>query len=294
MAARRGKTQARRNSSSQGAPGWVWLVAGVAIAAVVFLAAPNLFKGEGDGFLRAGPQPNPNAQPAPVADADSDVGSQPAAQPATPKPAEPEKPAATQYDFYTLLPGKEVEMSDAELAASARAEDQRRAKAEASRAQAALEGKPVPPASTATPAPTATASVASTAPVTATNRPLPAPLSERPVAATPSASTAAATPAPRAESAPAASAPPAAAAPAAADNARYILQAGAFGASGDAEATKAKLAMMGLAARVESAQINGKTVYRVRMGPYGSAGELSEAKQKLDGTGLQAMAIKAQ
>ncbi|WP_447897836.1 SPOR domain-containing protein [Stenotrophomonas sepilia] len=285
MAARRGKTQARRNSSSQGTPGWVWLVAGVAIAAVVFLAAPNLFKGEGDGFLRAGPQPNPNAQPAPVADADSDVGSQPAAQPATPKPAEPEKPAATQYDFYTLLPGKEVEMSDAELAASARAEDQRRAKAEASRAQAALEGKPVP---------TATASVASTAPVTATNRPLPAPLSERPAAATPSASTAAATPAPRAESAPAASAPPAAAAPAAADNARYILQAGAFGASGDAEATKAKLAMMGLAARVESAQINGKTVYRVRMGPYGSAGELSEAKQKLDGTGLQAMAIKAQ
>jgi len=284
MAARRGKTQARRNSS-QGTPGWVWLVAGVAIAAVVFLAAPNLFKGEGDGFLRAGPQPNPNAQPAPVADADSDVGSQPAAQPATPKPAEPEKPAATQYDFYTLLPGKEVEMSDAELAASARAEDQRRAKAEASRAQAALEGKPVP---------TATASVASTAPVTATNRPLPAPLSERPAAATPSASTAAATPAPRAESAPAASAPPAAAAPAAADNARYILQAGAFGASGDAEATKAKLAMMGLAARVESAQINGKTVYRVRMGPYGSAGELSEAKQKLDGTGLQAMAIKAQ
>ena len=83
MAARRGKTQARRNSSSQGTPGWVWLVAGVAIAAVVFLAAPNLFKGEGDGFLRAGPQPNPNAQPAPVADADSDVGSQPAAQPAT-------------------------------------------------------------------------------------------------------------------------------------------------------------------------------------------------------------------
>ncbi|AWB76769.1 MULTISPECIES: SPOR domain-containing protein [Stenotrophomonas] len=298
MAARRGKTQARRNSSSQGTPGWVWLVAGVAIAAVVFLAAPNLFKGEGDGFLRAGPQPNPNAQPAPVADADSDVGSQPAAQPATPKPAEPEKPAATQYDFYTLLPGKEVEMSDAELAASARAEDQRRAKAEASRAQAALEGKPVPPASTATPAPTATASVVSTAPVTASNRPLPAPLSERPAAATPPASTApaststAAAPAPRAEAAP--TAPATTAAPAPADNARYILQAGAFGASGDAEATKAKLAMMGLAARVESAQINGKTVYRVRMGPYGSAGELSEAKQKLDGTGLQAMAIKAQ
>ncbi|WP_313283907.1 SPOR domain-containing protein, partial [Stenotrophomonas indicatrix] len=107
-----------------------------------------------------------------------------------------------------------------------------------------------------------------------------------------STSTVAAAPAARSETAPAAASTAAASAPA--DNARYILQAGAFGASGDAEATKAKLAMMGLAARVESAQINGKTVYRVRMGPYGTAGELSEAKQKLDGTGLQAMAIKAQ
>lgn len=295
MAARRGKTQARRNSS-QGTPGWVWLVAGVAIAAVVFLAAPNLFKGEGDGFLRAGPQPNPNAQPAPVADGESDVGTQPATQPATPKPAEPEKPAATQYDFYTLLPGKEVEMSDAELAASARAEEQRRSKAEAQRAQAALEGRPVP-AAVAAAAPAATASVASTAPVTATSRPLPTPVSERPTTAAPAATTAptstvAAAPAARSETVPATAST--AAAPAPADNARYILQAGAFGASGDAEATKAKLAMMGLAARVESAQINGKTVYRVRMGPYGTAGELSEAKQKLDGTGLQAMAIKAQ
>ncbi|RRU09827.1 sporulation protein, partial [Stenotrophomonas sp. 278] len=144
MAARRGKSQARRNSS-QGTPGWVWLVAGVAIAAVVFLAAPNLFKSEGDGFLRVGPQPNPNAQPAPVSDADTDVDTE-LPRPGATKPAEPAKPAPTQYDFYTLLPGKEVEMSDAELAASTRAEEQRRARAEAQRAQAALEGRPVPAA----------------------------------------------------------------------------------------------------------------------------------------------------
>ncbi|WMJ71382.1 SPOR domain-containing protein [Stenotrophomonas sp. 24(2023)] len=287
MAARRGKSQARRNSGSQGTPGWVWLVAGVAIAAVVFLAAPNLFKGEGDGFLRAGPQPNPNAQPAPVADGEADGGNAPATAPA--KPAEPTKPAATQYDFYTLLPGKEVEMSDAELAASARAEEQRKAKAEAQRAQAALDGRPVPPAAVAT------APAASTAPATSTPAAtLPAPVSERPAPASTAATTTATTTPSRHDAAPAtpAQATPAATAPA--DNARYILQAGAFGASGDAEATKAKLAMMGLAARVESAQINGKMVYRVRMGPYGSASELAEAKQKLDGTGLQAMAIKAQ
>jgi cell division protein FtsN len=289
MAARRGKSQARRNSS-QGTPGWVWLIAGVAIAAVVFLAAPNLFKGDADGFLRAGPRPDPNAQPAPVAEAEGDVGSQVEA-PAAAKPAEPAKPAATQYDFYTLLPGKEVEMSDAELAASARAEDQRRVRTEAQRAQAALEGKPVPPAAAPAPSSTAATTTAGTATAPASTA-LPAPLNERPASPPPAAATPVA-------SAPAAVAPTATAAPAPAiaaaeSNVRYILQAGAFGASGDAEATKAKLAMIGLPARVESAQINGKTVYRVRMGPYGTAGELSEAKQKVDGTGLQAMAIKAQ
>lgn len=40
------------------------------------LAAPNLFKNDGDGFLRVGPQPDPNAQPAPVSDADTDVGAE--------------------------------------------------------------------------------------------------------------------------------------------------------------------------------------------------------------------------
>jgi len=279
MAARRGKSQARRNSSD-GTPGWVWLVAGAAIAAVVFLAAPGLFKKDGDGFLRVGPQPNPDARPVPVADADLDAGvdlPRPAA--ADGKPAD--KPAATQYDFYTLLPGKEVQMSDAELAASAQAEAQRRAAAErtgqdgeAQRALAALEGRPVPPVAA----------------------PLPTPVNEapRPAVATAAPQQAAS---PAIERKPTETTPaPVAAAPvaAAADNLRYILQAGAFGASGDAEATKAKLAMMGLSARVESAQINGNTVYRVRMGPYGSASELAEAKAKLDGSGLQAMAIKAQ
>jgi cell division protein FtsN len=282
MAARRGKNQARRTSNN-GTPAWVWLVAGAAIAAMVFLAAPNLFKKDGDGFLRVGGQPTPDTQPAPVADADLD-GPAELPRPATRRndPSQ-QKPASTQYDFYTLLPGTEVEMSDAELAASARAEEQRRNQAQ--RAQAALEGRPVPTA-----APPAAA--------------LPAPVSEQPSAPRavqpPPAATVATT---RATSTPAAAAPQTAAparsesaASVAAEpaNVRYILQAGAFGASGDAEATKAKLAMMGLSARVESAQISGKTVYRVRMGPYGSAGELAEAKQKLSTSGLQAMAIKAQ
>ncbi len=289
MAARRGKNQARRNSSNNGTPGWVWLVAGAAIAAVVFLAAPNLFKKDGDGFLRVGPQPNPDAQqPAPVADADIDAGVE---APRTAS-AKPEEKPATQYDFYTLLPGTEVQMSDAELAASAKAEEQRRAAAaraaaasaatpttEAQRAQAALEGRPVPAAAAPLPAPVSETAARQPTPVAETGRPA--------TASAPATQVASATPAARPASTAAVAAAPA-------DNVRYILQAGAFGASGDAEATKAKLAMMGLAARVESAQINGNTVYRVRMGPYGTASELAEAKSKLDGSGLQAMAVKVQ
>ncbi|MDC8746430.1 SPOR domain-containing protein [Xanthomonas campestris] len=286
MAARRGKSQARRNTSN-GTPGWVWLVAGAAIAAVIFLAAPNLFKKDGDGFLRVGPRPNPDAQPAPVADTDVDTPAElpkPSAPPA--KPAVKPGDAQTQYDFYTLLPGKEVQMSDAELAASARAE-------EAARARAALEGKPVAPAaSVAAATPTTSVPMPLNETAASTPKPLPETAPARPAATPAPASTAAvATPAAASAAKPAASA---AAAPAVADTTRYILQAGSFGASGDAESTKAKLAMMGLAARVESADIAGKTVYRVRMGPYGSAGELAEAKQKLTGSGLPAIAIKAQ
>src|SRR3546814_3559973 len=67
----------------------------------------------------------------------------------------------------------------------------------------------------------------------------------------------------------------------ASDLARYILQAGAFGASGDAEAVKARIALLGLNARVESAVNKGKTVYRVRLGPYGTATELASPKAKI-------------
>lgn len=278
MAARRGKSQARRNTGN-GTPGWVWLVAGAAIAAVVFLAAPGLFKKEGDGFLRVGPRPNPDAQPAPVADAEVDAPAE-LPKPAAAQGAKPADGQTTQYDFYTLLPGKEVQMSDAELAASARAE-------EAARAKAALEGKPVPAA------PASTAATNVPAPLAETPASVPAPLPETAPTRTPPATATAATVA--SARPPAAAATTTTASPAAVvDNARYILQAGSFGASGDAESTKAKLAMLGLAARVESADIGGKTVYRVRMGPYGTASELAEAKQKLAGTGLPAIAIKAQ
>ncbi|MBD9434697.1 SPOR domain-containing protein [Pseudoxanthomonas sp. PXM03] len=263
MAARRGKSQATRNSS-QATPAWVWLILGLLIGLAVYFVVPGLGKKDGDGFFR--PTPNPDAQPAPVdsADVEAVVPDAPSNEaPATAPTTDDAAAKETQYDFYTLLPGKEVQMSDAELAASAREE-------EARKARAALNGQAT------TPVAAAPAAAAATQP-TPINETAPARPAETP-------RTADAPPAPK----------PAPTVASADTGARYILQAGAFGASGDAEATKAKIAMLGLSARVESAQINGKTVYRVRMGPYGTASELAEAKQKLASGGLPAMAVKAQ
>lgn len=256
MAARRGKSQARRHGSG-GLPGWAWLVLGVLVTLLAVLLVPRWLKsGGGDGFFR--PTPNPDARPA----APSAEGE--AIAPDVAPAAAPEKPKAPQFDFYTLLPGQEVAMSDAELAASAKAEAAAQARAAREAAAAAQ----------------AAGQAALPAPLEATAAP-----AEATSAAPPPTATTAAAPAP-ANTAPATPTPPA--------PARYLLQAGAYGASGDAEAVKAKIALLGLNARVESAQIGGKTVYRVRLGPYGSAAELAEAKAKLADGGLPAIAVKTQ
>ena len=249
MAARRGKSQARRNSgNSGGLPGWAWLILGIVIALVAVLALPRVFKSGGsDSFIL--PRPNPDAQPSASSSAGDDADL-PAPVASAPKAgAKDAGDEEREYDFYTVLPGQEVAMSDAELAASARAEAARKQQLAQQQAAAAAASEDAATPAVAVPA-----------------------------------SPTAATPAPAATAAPAA---------ATSDNqAPYILQAGAFGASGDAEAVKARIALLGLNARVESAALDGKTVYRVRMGPYGTATELAAAKAKLANGGLPAMAIK--
>lgn len=83
-------------------------------------------------------------------------------------------------------------------------------------------------------------------------------------------------------------------APETADGPRYLIQAGAFRSSTDAEALKARIALTGEVARVESAEIQGGTIYRVRLGPYPNASKLAAAKQALGSHGIDAVAIRAQ
>lgn len=255
MAVKRGKSQARRNSgSSAPLPGWAWMIIGVLLTIVVVMAAPKLLKPDGEqGFFR--PTPNPDARPAAAANAgeESVAEDAPAPAPAAAAPGEA-RPPETRYEFYDLLPGQEVAMTDAELAASARAEQARQDELLA-RERAARQQQ------------------------------------ERSTDAADLAGAATPDPAPSAPKAPVATATPPAAA--AADGARYILQAGSFASNSDAEALKARIAMLGLVARVETAQIDGRAMHRVRMGPYGTASELAEAKQKLGNGGLEALAIRA-
>lgn len=67
---------------------------------------------------------------------------------------------------------------------------------------------------------------------------------------------------------------------------RYLLQAGAFRDMRDADAVKARIALAGLQARVETADVNGAAIYRVRLGPYATARELEEAKRQLAQNGV--------
>lgn len=264
MAAKRGKSQAKRNNGGGGGggggmPGWAWLVIGLALGVGVLLLKPDLFKGGAEGFFRAAPKTD-----APEAVATKDDDAPIVSETATPKPPPAEDaPKDPEYDFYTMLPGNETPLTDRELAERTRAEAADRP---------STETPPKPAPATPDAADPATPPPAIDTPATG------------PVAQTP-----AKPPKPAAGTAPAAIDAPV---DAPRNDARYLLQAGAFAASGDAEALKAKIAFLGLSARVESGQADGKTVYRVRMGPYGTATELTEAKRKLSAGGLPAMAIK--
>ena len=78
------------------------------------------------------------------------------------------------------------------------------------------------------------------------------------------------------------------------DKFRYLLQAGAFESSADAEDLKARIALSGEPARVETAEVNGKTMYRVRLGPYEGNTAANAAKSNLAGQGIKTNTIKIQ
>jgi cell division protein FtsN len=97
--------------------------------------------------------------------------------------------------------------------------------------------------------------------------------------------------------APAAAAAAAPAAPAAAAGAGeyvYYLQAGAFRDISDAEATRAKLALLGFEAAISDRSSDSGVLHRVRIGPYSQAESMNKARAKLLDSGVDVAIVRNQ
>jgi cell division protein FtsN len=114
-----------------------------------------------------------------------------------------------------------------------------------------------------------------------------APLQAQPGAeAAPPGSPAAALPAP------AATAPVAPAEERAATDSGYMLQAGAFRSSDDADGMRARLALLGFEARVVAAEVGGQPMYRVRIGPFAQQEDANRARARLIDGGIEASVVR--
>jgi cell division protein FtsN len=173
---------------------------------------------------------------------------------------------------------------------------------------AQLAGKPAPLPTPVTPEGTDTAGAISVPP--ADGQPLPAPT--KPAATT----TTAATPKPAADplgdlvasklggtstasttaakGTPTASTPKGSPTAAGADPFSYFVQAGAFKSPEDAEAQRAKLAMMGMAADVSEREQSGRTVFRVRLGPFNDKAMADATREQLETNGVEAALVRIQ
>jgi cell division protein FtsN len=80
--------------------------------------------------------------------------------------------------------------------------------------------------------------------------------------------------------------------PAADEGARLMLQTGAFKSAQDADSMRARLALLGLDARVSQVTQDGATVlYRVRMGPYRGLDDLTGIRRTLSENGIEAQVV---
>ena len=97
--------------------------------------------------------------------------------------------------------------------------------------------------------------------------------------------------------------PPAATTPADADVASakprveaflYFVQAGAYARTEEAEQQRARLAMIGVTAKITEREQSGRTVYRVRVGPFDKKEEAESTRDRLAGSGVESALVRVQ
>lgn len=74
----------------------------------------------------------------------------------------------------------------------------------------------------------------------------------------------------------------------------YLVQAGAYRTSADADAQKAKLAMLGLDAKVSERDQSGRVVYRVRVGPFSDKNTAERIRLQLEANGIENSLVRVQ
>lgn len=75
---------------------------------------------------------------------------------------------------------------------------------------------------------------------------------------------------------------------------QYLLQAGSFRQSDDAEALRANLALLGIQARVQTVELpGGETWHRVRIGPYSSLDDVNTVRERMAGQEIDAILLRA-
>lgn len=76
------------------------------------------------------------------------------------------------------------------------------------------------------------------------------------------------------------------------DTGTYLLQAGSFRQAGDAEQLKARLALMGIVAQIQTVSVNQATWHRVRIGPVTGARKADEIRNQLADNGIDSLVMK--
>lgn len=74
---------------------------------------------------------------------------------------------------------------------------------------------------------------------------------------------------------------------------RYMLQVGSFRRHGDADREKAKLALLGFMASIQTISVNGQeTWHRVQVGPYTGRNKLDNVQTSLKNQGFEVMPLR--
>lgn len=72
----------------------------------------------------------------------------------------------------------------------------------------------------------------------------------------------------------------------------YLLQAGSFRQAGDAEQLKARLALIGIVARIQTVNVDEATWHRVHIGPVNGARKAEELRNQLADNGIDSLVMK--